>query len=93
MPIRSGSAAPPAPGTSPRVLERELPGDQAELAEPVELAGGLRRHPRERVEVVDLRGDLRAERARVEAVDPGLTGDRPRPQAGPEGVDAGPDRP
>ena len=52
------------------VLEREPAGDQAELAEPVELAGGLGRHPGERVEVVDLGGDLRAERDRVEPVDP-----------------------
>ena len=52
-----------------RVLERQPAGDQPELAEPVELPRGLRRHPRERVEVVDLCGDLRAERARVESVD------------------------
>ena len=60
-----------APGTMPGVLEREPPGDQPELAEPVELAGGLRRHPGQRVEVVDLGRDLRAERARIEAVDAG----------------------
>ena len=40
------------------VVEREAAGDQPELAEPVELAGRLRRHPGERVEVVDLGRDL-----------------------------------
>ena len=54
----------------PRVVQRQPASHQPELAEPVELAGGLRRHPGERIEVVDLGGDLRAERARVEAVDP-----------------------
>ena len=62
-------APPSSPGVEPGVVEREPAGDQAELAEPVELAGGLGRHPGERVEVVDLRRDLRAERTRVEAVD------------------------
>ena len=47
------------PGRQPRVVERQLPGDEPELAEPVELAGGLGRHPGERVEVVDLGRDLR----------------------------------
>ena len=75
----------------PRVVEREAAGDEPELAEPVELAGRLRRHPGERVEVVHLGRDLRAERRRVEPVDPP---DR-RPggaQAGPERVAPGPDR-
>ena len=58
------------------VIEGQPAGDQAELAEAVELAGRLRRHPGERVEGVDLGGDLRAERARIEPVDP-RTGDRP----------------
>ena len=56
-------------GRQPRIVEREPAGDEPELAEPVELARGLGRHPGERVEVVDLGRDLRAERARVEAVD------------------------
>ncbi len=54
--LGSGRAA--LPGRQPGVVEREPAGDQPELAEPVELAGGLRRHPGERVEVVDLGGDL-----------------------------------
>ena len=62
MPIRSGSARPVRARRQARVVEREPARDQPELAEPVELAGGLGRHPGERVEVVDLRGDLRAER-------------------------------
>ena len=87
--MRSGSAAPPAPGHHARVLEREPAGHEPELAEPVELPRGLRRHPRERVEVVDLRGHLRAERARVEPVD--ARDRRPAaPKARPERVDAGP---
>ena len=49
------------------------------------------RHPGERVEVVDLGGDLRAERARVEPVD-APDGRAARPQAGPERVAAGADR-
>ena len=75
----------------PGVVEREPAGDQPELAEPVELARGLGRHPGERVEVVDLGRDLRAERARVEAVDAldrGAAGTQP----GPERVEPGPDR-
>ena len=59
----------PAPGVQPGVGQGQLPGREAELAEPVELARGLRRHEVERVEVVDLGRDLRAERRRVEAVD------------------------
>ena len=54
----------------PRVVQRETAGDHPELAEPVELARGLRRHPGQRVEVVDLGGDLRAERGRIESIDP-----------------------
>ena len=53
------------------VVERETTGDEPELAEAVQLARRLGRHPGERVEVVDLGGHLRAERARVEAVDAG----------------------
>ncbi len=75
----------------PGVVEREPAGDQPELAEPVELAGGLGRHPGERVEVVDLGRDLRAERARVEAVD-ALDRGAAGPQPGPERVAPGPDR-
>ncbi len=56
-------------GRQPRVVEREPARDEAELAEAVQLARGLGRHPGERVEVVDLRRDLRAEGARVEPVD------------------------
>ena len=84
-------APPPStPGRQPRVVEREPAGDQPELAEPVELAGRLGRHPGERVEVVDLGRDLRAERARVEAVDP-LDRRAAGAQAGPERVATGPD--
>ena len=69
MPMRCGCAAPSTPGRQPGVVERQAPGDEAELAEPVELAGRLGRHPGERVEVVDLRRHLRAELGRVEPVD------------------------
>jgi len=48
--------------TQLRVVEGELTRDHAELAEAIELPGGLRRHPRERVEVVDLCSDLTSER-------------------------------
>ncbi len=54
----------------PGVVERQPPGDEAELAEPVELAGRLRRHPGERIEIVDLGRHLRAEGARIEPIDP-----------------------
>ena len=57
------------PGRQPRVLEGEAPGDQAELAEPIELARRLRRHPRDGVEVIHLRRHLRSEGRRIEAVD------------------------
>ena len=53
----------------PGIVECQPPGDEAELAEPIELAGGLGRHPGERVEIVDLGGNLAAERTRVEPVD------------------------
>ena len=56
-------------GHEARVLQREPPRDQAELAEPVELARGLRVHVVERLEVVDLGRDLGAERRGVEPVD------------------------
>ena len=49
--------------------ERQLTRDHAELAEPIELTGGLGRHPGERVEVIDLRRDLAPERRRIEPVD------------------------
>src|SRR5262249_39377843 len=75
----------------PGVLERELSGDEAELAEAIQLAGGLRRHPRGWVEVVDLGGDMAAERARIEPVDR-LDRRPPGAKAGAEGVDARPDR-
>ena len=52
-----------------RVLQREASRGEAELAETVELAGRLRIHVVERVEVVDLGRDLRSERGWVEAVD------------------------
>ena len=89
--MRSGLAAPSAPGVSRASSSARRPGDHPELAEPVELAGGLGRHPGERVEVVDLGGDLRAERRRVEAVD-ALDRGAARAQARPERVDAGADR-
>ena len=66
-PIRIGCAGLTRPEGS--VVERELAGNHPELAEAVQLAGGLGRHPGERVEVVDLGGDLAAERRWVEAVD------------------------
>ena len=75
-PTRSAAAAPARPGSRPGVLEREPAGHEAELAEPVELAGGLRRHPGDRIEVVDLGRDLGAERRGVEAVDPLARPDR-----------------
>jgi hypothetical protein len=53
----------------PGVVERQAPGDEAELAESVQLAGRLGGHPGERVEVVDLGCHLRAERRWVEPVD------------------------
>ena len=58
--IRMGGAVLARPEA--RVVERELARDHAELAEPVELTGGLGWHPGERVEVVDLCGDLAPER-------------------------------
>ncbi len=45
MPIRSAAAAPATPGRQPGVLERQAPGGEPELAEPVELPGGPWRHP------------------------------------------------
>jgi len=66
-PLRVGRAV--GAGGEPRVLERELARHQPELAKPIELACGLRRHPCEWVEVVHLGGDVAAERARVEAID------------------------
>ena len=44
------------------VVEGESPGDEPELAEPVQLSGGLGRHPVERVEGVHLGRDLASER-------------------------------
>ena len=70
-------------GPHARILERQLAGHEPELAEPIELAGRFRRHPGERVEVVDLGGDLRAERRRVEPIDP-LDRRAAGPEAGPE---------
>jgi hypothetical protein len=88
-PLRTGGAA--FARSHARVVERELARDEAELAEPVELPGGLRRHPCQRVEVVDLGGDLGPERGWVEAVD-ALHGRASRPEARPEPVHARPDR-
>ena len=88
-PLRLGSTG--APGRQARVRQGLSAGDEAELAEPIELAGGLRVHVVERLEVVDLGRDLRAERRRVESIDPTDRG-APRPKAGPEGVDARADR-
>ena len=85
-PVRVGARR-RSPGVEPGVVERQPAGDQPELAEPVELAGGLGRHPGERVEVVDLGRDLRAERRRVEPVD-ALDRRARRAQAGTERVDA-----
>ena len=73
-----------------RVGERHLAGGQPELAEPIELAGSLGLHVVERLEVVDLGRDLRAERARVEAVD-SLDRRAAGPKAGPERRQPGPD--
>ena len=67
-PLGSGGAV-GARGES-GVLERETAGDQAELAEPVQLPGGLGRHPCKRIEVVDLGRHLAPEGAGIEAVDP-----------------------
>ena len=67
-PVRRGR--PVSTGRQPRVLERHSSRRQAELAEPIELARGLRRHERVGLEVVDLGRDLRPERARIEAIDP-----------------------
>ncbi len=78
-------------GDEARVVQRETTGDHPELAEPVELTRGLRRHPRERVEVVDLGGDLGAERGRIESIDP-LDRRARFAQTGPERIDARPDR-
>ena len=78
-------------GDEAGVVEREPTGHEAELAEPVELPGDLRLEKRQRVEVVNLGCDLRAECGRIEAVDPPDRG-AGRPQAGPEGVDTRPDR-
>ncbi len=89
--MRSGFGGTVRAGRQPRVIEREAARDHPELAESVELPGGLRRHPGERVEVVDLGRDLRAERRRVEAVD-ALDRGAARAQARPERVDAGADR-
>ena len=74
-----------------RVVERQAAGHQPELAEPVELAGRLGRHPGERVEVVDLGRHLAAERARVEAIDP-LDRRAGGAQPGPERIETGPAR-
>ncbi len=87
--IRAGGTI--STGSQPRVLERELTRDQAELAEPVELAGGLRWHPRERVEVIHLGRDLAPERRRVEPID-ALDRRDAGAQTGSEGVDARADR-
>ena len=78
------------PGAKAGVVERESTSDHPELAEPIELAGGLRGHPGEGIEVVDLRGDLASERRWIEPIDP-LDRRRRRSQSGPEGVDTGPD--
>ncbi len=80
-----------APFTRPEstIRERKLAGDETELAEPIELAGGLRRHPRQRIEVVDLGGDLRAERRRIEPIDT-LDGRLARSKAGSERLETGP---
>ena len=73
------------------VVERKSSRDEAELAEPVELASVLGRHPGEWVEVVDLRRDLRSEWTRIKAVDPPDRGDA-GPQTRPERIETGPDR-
>ena len=78
-------------GRDAGVAERELPGGEPEVAEPIELASGLRVHVVKRVEVVDLGGDLRAERRWIEPVDP-LHRRSIRPDAGPHRVAPGPDR-
>ncbi len=87
FPLRGAGNA----GREPRVLERQPPGNQPELAEPLELPRGLRRHVVESVEVVDLGGDLRAERRWIEAVDPANRRSA-SPHAVPERHPARPDR-
>ena len=77
MPIRSRVRGAPDARRQPGVLERESTGDEPELAEPVELAGGLRRHPGERVEVVDLRRDLASGTGSGRSGRCACTGDRP----------------
>ena len=85
--LRVGPAA--RPRRQPCVIEGEPPRDQAELTEPVELARRLGGHPGDRVEVVHLGRDLRAERGRIEPVD-ALDRGAPAPQPRPEGVEPGP---
>src|SRR4029079_405737 len=75
----------------PRVVEREPARDQAELAESVPLARGLRRHPGQRIEIVHLCSDLRAEQRGIEPIDAPHWGCAPA-NAGPEGVATHPDR-
>ena len=88
-PVRVGGA--PRARRQAGVVEREAAGHQAELAEPIELPGGLRRHPGERVEVVDLGRDLASGTGSGRS---DRSADRRAggAQAGPERVEAGPDR-
>ncbi len=81
-----------SPGVQAGVVEREPAGDEAELAEPVELAGRLGRHPGERIEVVDLGRDLRAERADGSNRSIRLTGERPARRPARNGVAPDADR-
>ena len=87
-PVRGGGAV--GARAEAGILEGQPTGDQAELAEAVELAGGLG-GIQANGSKSSTRRDLRSERAGIEAVDaPGrrATGS----QAGPESVDPGADR-
>src|SRR5204862_857355 len=88
-PVRRGGAVNAGPQAG--IIEGEPSGDESELAEPIELASGLGRHPGSRLEVVDLRGDLAAEWRRVEPID-ALDRRVTCPETDSERVTAGPDR-
>jgi len=86
-----GIGGPGDTGHEASVLHREAPGHQRELAEAVQLTRRPGVHPGQRIEVVDLSGDLRAERRRIEAVD-APHGRAPGTQSSAEGINAGPAR-
>ena len=66
-------------------------GREAEMAEPVRLAGGLGVHEVGRLEVVDLCGHLRAEAGRIEPID-ALDRRLAGVQTGPKALEADADR-